>query len=164
MTEVWKPYPLNPKYQVSNLGRVQGPRVGLLKQARLKGGHCAVGVYTGNHNNHLVLVHRMVLEVFIGPCPDGMEACHGDGNPANNSLDNLRWDTRRANKQDAIRHGVQAKGERINTAKLTEEQVREIRKRFAEGGVSKAELSRRYSVTQGTIYYIICLKTWKHIK
>jgi hypothetical protein len=51
-------------------------------------------------------VHRLVLEAFVGPCPaDGHEACHNDGNPSNNRLENLRWDTRKANAQDTLRHG-----------------------------------------------------------
>jgi len=51
------------------------------------------------------LVHRLVLEAFAGPCPDGMEACHGDGDPTNNRRLNLRWDTRSSNQLDTVRHG-----------------------------------------------------------
>lgn len=51
-------------------------------------------------------VHRLVLEAFVGPCPEGQEGCHGDGNGLNNHLSNLRWDTRSANKLDEVRHGV----------------------------------------------------------
>jgi hypothetical protein len=50
-------------------------------------------------------VHRLVAEAFLGPCPDGMECCHIDGDPTNNHLSNLRWDTRKSNRIDAIRHG-----------------------------------------------------------
>jgi hypothetical protein len=50
------------------------------------------------------LVQRLVLETFVGPCPDGMEACHyPDSNKANNALSNLRWDTRLENVKDKIR-------------------------------------------------------------
>ena len=52
------------------------------------------------------LVHRLVLEAFVGPCPKGMECCHEDGVRTNNRLSNLRWDTRKANHADAIRHGT----------------------------------------------------------
>lgn len=52
------------------------------------------------------LVHRLVLEAFVGPCPDGMEGCHNDGDPGNNDLSNLRWDTRSNNNFDAIKHGT----------------------------------------------------------
>lgn len=47
-----------------------------------------------------------MLTAFVGPCPDGMEGCHNDGDPHNNRLDNLRWDTRANNARDAIRHGT----------------------------------------------------------
>lgn len=52
------------------------------------------------------LVHRLVLEAFVGPCPEGMEGCHGDGDPTNNSLGNLRWDTATSNQLDKVRHGT----------------------------------------------------------
>lgn len=51
-------------------------------------------------------VHRLVLEAFVGPCPEGMEACHWDDNPANNVLSNLRWDSREGNYRDRKRNGI----------------------------------------------------------
>lgn len=53
-------------------------------------------------------VHRLVLEAFVGPYPEGMECCHADGDPTNNHLDNLRWDTRSANSHDSVKHGSHA--------------------------------------------------------
>jgi hypothetical protein len=50
-------------------------------------------------------VHRLVLEAFTGPCPQGMEACHNDGDPGNNAIGNLRWDTHASNIADVIAHG-----------------------------------------------------------
>lgn len=52
------------------------------------------------------LVHRLVLEAFIGPPPPGMEACHNNGDVTDNRLTNLRWDSHQANMQDAIRAGT----------------------------------------------------------
>lgn len=57
--------------------------------------------------NRAFLVHRLVLEAFVGPRPLGMHCCHNDGDPTNNSVDNLRWDTPSANVLDSIRHGTQ---------------------------------------------------------
>lgn len=54
----------------------------------------------------LQYAHRLVLLAFVGPAPKGQEGCHADGNPLNNRLDNLRWDTRSGNVQDSIRHGT----------------------------------------------------------
>lgn len=50
------------------------------------------------------LVAHLVLETFVGKRPPGMLACHWDDDQANNRLSNLRWDTRLANAQDAIRN------------------------------------------------------------
>lgn len=56
----------------------------------------------------LRLVHHLVLEAFVGPCPAGLEGCHNNGVSDDNRLINLRWDTRSANQLDAVRHGVHA--------------------------------------------------------
>lgn len=48
-------------------------------------------------------VHRLVLEAFVGPCPEGMEACHGPGGPGDNRISNLRWDTQKENRRDIKR-------------------------------------------------------------
>ena len=50
-------------------------------------------------------MHCLVLEAFIGLRPKNMECCHNDGNPQNNDLTNLRWDTKLSNAKDRIKHG-----------------------------------------------------------
>ncbi len=102
------------------------------------------------------LVHRLILEAFVGPCPPDMECCHNpDPDPANNALGNLRWGTRSDNMRDMIAHG------RCSTpaAKLTSEQVSAIR---ATSGMSQGSLARKHGVTQGTISCILAGKTWKN--
>ena len=51
------------------------------------------------------LVHRLVLEAFVGLPPDGLEALHGNGVRSDCRLSNLRWGTSAENKADTIRHG-----------------------------------------------------------
>lgn len=46
----------------------------------------------------------LVLAAFVGPRPEGADACHDDGVAANDCLSNLRWDTRSSNSLDAVRH------------------------------------------------------------
>lgn len=58
-------------------------------------------------------VHRLVLLAFVGPCPDGLEGCHGDGDPHNNSLSNLRWDVHSENMLDTIKHGTHFSASRV---------------------------------------------------
>lgn len=50
-------------------------------------------------------VHQLVLRAFVGPPPPGLICCHNDGDPQNNRVDNLRWDTYVSNGLDAVRHG-----------------------------------------------------------
>jgi len=70
-------------------------------------------------------VHRLILEVFVGPCPDGMECRHLDGNPQNNRLDNLAWGTPEENCEDREKHRTEESRARLGTAwrgkKLSEE-------------------------------------------
>jgi len=51
-------------------------------------------------------VHQVVAAAFIGPCPDGQEILHGDGDPANNRPGNLRYGTHRENMLDKRDHGT----------------------------------------------------------
>jgi hypothetical protein len=85
----------------------------MLRPGVMKSGHLIV--ILGRKNN--ALVHHLVLKAFVGPQPPQMECCHGDGSPANNEVENLRWDTRLANVHDMIRHGTMYRrrlGDRIN--------------------------------------------------
>jgi hypothetical protein len=112
-------------------------------------------------------VHRLVLEAFVGSCPPGMECCHNDGNPRNNRLDNLRWDTRSSNVRDQIRHGTHFPlshhyGSRNNSAKLTEDDIPKIRELIAEG-LSNSKIGRRFNVHETTISQIRLRKTWIHV-
>lgn len=63
-------------------------------------------------------VHRLVLLTFEGPCPEGMESLHGDGNHLDNRPANLRWGTRLENREDQRRHGRPFGGPKKLTAEL----------------------------------------------
>jgi hypothetical protein len=108
-------------------------------------------------------VHRLVLEAFVGPCPDGMEARHLSGDPADNRLENLEWGTRADNRADIDRHGRQFRGETHPGVKLTEEQVRAIRSRYAAGGVLQRELADEYGVNVPNISAIVNRRSWTHL-
>ena len=100
---------------------------------------------------------------FKGPPPDPkMEACHNDGNKDNNRLSNLRWDTKKNNKADMVKHGTAQRGEKGGLAKLTNEQVFEIREKH-KSGASYNELAKNFKCAQSTIHNVVTRKTWKHI-
>lgn len=121
MDEIWKPVKgFTGRYEVSSEGRVrslpqaivcEGPVKGrytsfrqgkLLRPGRMPGGHLSVALGKGNSQ----CVHKLVLNAFVGPAPDGYECLHINGNPADNRLQNLRWGTRSENIKDAVRHGT----------------------------------------------------------
>lgn len=117
--ELWLPViGFEGSYEVSDQGRVRSlgriirngdstRRVKgmLLEGSADRGGHLRVHLRSSDARTQ-VYVHRLVLRSFVGPCPDGMEGCHNDGNPANNSLSNLRWDTQSGNQRDRELHGT----------------------------------------------------------
>ena len=93
-----------------------------------------------------------------------MQGCHNDGNYRNNRLENLRWDTMKSNFKDRDRHGRTARGEKNGGgSKLTENDVREIRRSYAECEMSQLDLGYKYGVSNVTISAIIRRKLWKHI-
>ncbi len=106
-------------------------------------------------------VHSLVLRVFVGPCPDGMECRHLDGNPTNNRLENLEWATYQINQQDRAKHGTSNRGEACAASKLTEKEVLEIREMYPEETMQK--LADDHDVSVPTVYDIIHRKTWRHI-
>lgn len=99
---------------------------------------------------------RLLLEVFVGECPDGMECCHNDGNPGNCWLDNLRWDTHLNNILDKINHGTHG-------FKLVEAQVVEIIDLCHSKVLSDAELSKKFKVSISCIRAITRGWQWKHL-
>jgi hypothetical protein len=113
-------------------------------------------------NVKLVYFHTMILWAFVGPCPDGMECRHIDGNPLNNRIDNLVWGTPKENVADQFRHGTHALGAKRQCTKLTEDQVRAIRKAHA-AGKRMSVLAREYHVDPWNVNCIVNRRTWKHV-
>ncbi len=129
---------------------------------RLRQETCSGYLRVSLSQKHL-LVHRLVLEAFVGPCPKGMEACHGDGCRTNNFLSNLRWDTRAGNVRDTIQHGTYKRGEKQWQAKVTEELVRQIRFEYDTGQGGLSSLGRKHGLHHSSIWYIVTRRTWRHI-
>lgn len=140
-------------YQVSNRGRVRS-QTRILKCGIHRSGHryCVLSKDSQYFN---VQVHRLVLLTFRGPCPEGMQARHLDGDPTNNSPDNLAWGTLQENMRDQAKHGVLAVGERNGNSKLTRKEITEIRAAARARG-----LAEKYRVNRSTIHRIRTMETW----
>lgn len=104
------------------------------------------------------LVHRLVLTAFVGPCPEGMEGCHEDGDPSNNRATNLRWDTHKNNQLDMHKHGTCnfKKGRASRYAKpVLWDNAKEIRRLYQTGMYSMRTLGIRYGVNAQSICNVI---------
>lgn len=108
-------------------------------------------------------VARLLLAAFRGPCPDGMEAVHGDGNPSNDRLENLRWDTHEANCRDKLSHGTQQHGSICWNAKLTEESVRTIERLYGDGK-TQGEIAKYIGVSRSLVGNVVRGDAWKRAR
>ena len=74
----------------------------------------AVGLYREGKAT-TTRVHQIVAKAFIGPCPDGLEVRHLDGDYKNNHYTNLKYGTRQENAHDTIAHGRWGMGQKKKT-------------------------------------------------
>jgi len=109
--------------------------------------------------------HRFSLWLAEGPPPAAnMEAAHSCRNRHCVAPAHLRWATRLENAHDMVRDGTKPEGSRNGTARLTETQVVEIRRRYAQGGVTQQALANEFGVTQSTIRMAVIGRTWKNVE
>jgi hypothetical protein len=182
MHELWKPVTgWQGRYEVSSLGRMRSVdrvdevtnRFGcrelrshkgrLLLLGQTKTGYVLVTMTRPGAIRACKYVHRLVAEAFIGPCPNGMEVCHGDNDRANNASYNLRYDTRSSNALDRHRHGTmnQARGSTHYFAKIDEKMAADIYsacRKFSERHVAK-----QFCVSRGLVRNVKTGATWKHV-
>lgn len=104
-------------------------------------------------------VASLVAQEFIGPRPEGQEVRHWNGVRTDNRLGNLSYGTSRENKEDARRHGTLPVGEQNGRARLTREQVMDMRVRVA-GGEPQSTFVKLYGVSSATISYAVRCETW----
>ena len=156
-------------YQVSNHGRVKalartvesinGQTQTLCEHLMKMTPHINDGypqlALTRDGHSKTYRVSRLVLLAFLGNPPPGYQACHEDGNPGNNRLDNLRWDTPKSNYADRERHSIFPDPTKPHNAKLSEEAVLAIR----IDPRSHAIVAREYGVTSEAIGMVRQYKT-----
>jgi hypothetical protein len=166
-------------YEVSSLGRVRsldrivrvanrwggtGPRLyrgRLLKPLRGPCDYPFVALCDSEQRKRPI--HQIVAAAFIGPCPEGMEVCHGPGGKMDNRPENLSYGTHQKNMgPDKARDGTVLFGETHNLAKLTEAIVIGCRQRHA-AGEEAAALAREFGVSASAMGFAILGKRWSHL-
>lgn len=139
-------------------GRVSLRHGRVLRQWRGASGYLHV-VLSGPAGKERRKVHQLVAEAFIGPRLPGLEVRHGSAGQLENSVANLCYGTTKENAEDRIRDGTAPQGSAHPRAKLTEDIVRECRRRAAS--TSSAALAREFGVEQSVMRKAITGKTWR---
>lgn len=168
--EEWREIPEWPGYEVSSLGRVRSWKKKIGRRSnpiirsphQMKNGYLLVGFKDGGRKNAF-LVHRLVLLAFRGEAPAGMEARHLNGICTDNRLCNLAWSTHLSNIRDKFRHGTNGNGMRNAAAKLSEEDVREIRRLAQEGRVYQRDIAAQFGIGQSQVSRIKKGIEWSHL-
>lgn len=107
--------------------------------------------------------HRVSWMIHFGPIPDGLFVCHKCDNPACVNPDHLFLGTNDDNVQDMVSKNRNARGE-TSYAKLTEEQVIDIRQRHKQREVSCQDLANEYGVSRSEVQLIVSGKRWEHVE
>lgn len=172
MKEKWKPVlGFESFYEVSSLGNVRAIFVGgkhghrkpfrILSPYRKPNGYVFVHLKPPpGRKGHSRYVHRIMLESFVGRCPEHKETRHLNGVRHDNRIENLAWGTRKQNDQDKDAHGTRPVGSSHHCSKLTEDAVRRIRE---SSHLTLKLLSSLYGVSKSTIGSVISRTTWKHL-
>ncbi len=168
--KVWADVPGWPGYRVSTDGEVQSCR-------------CSTGVVTSawktmrcspdgdgyfraelSHPGRKRLgihVHLLVLICHGTTRPPGNSmALHNNGIRTDNRLENLRWGFHQENSDDKRIHGTVLYSDRNGRAKLRWEDVRELRRQFAEGEAGIKALSRSFGIHHKQVRRIVDGVSW----
>ena len=159
--EEWRPCPdYEGYYEVSDLGRVRNVNGHVLTPGSDWSGYPFVGL-TKDGKRTSKTVHRLVARAFHADKmnPLHKEVAHLDGTRTNCRADNLKWASRRENLFHKRAHGTHPEGRKNPRAKLTVQQVREIR--AVKGWRINERLARKYGVCASTIDRVRRGKIWR---
>jgi len=118
-------------------------------------GHCTVG--SANFT-----AHKASFLLFKGDVPDGFDVCHRCDNPACCNPAHLFIGTHQDNNADKVAKRRHAHGSAMATAKLTDEDVLEIR-RLSELKMANKDIGALYAIRPCTVHDIIRRRSWTHI-
>lgn len=174
-TETWKAIPGLDHYEASDMGRVRsyltkngrGVKVSphIMAPLSIKGKDYLRYGFRKDGKTVWMKAHIVTLITFVGPRPSPKhDGCHNDGNAHNNAVSNVRWDTKKGNAADRIKHGTQTRGEDIHKAVLTEEQVAEIKAALPvwKYGTGRS-FAKKFGVSESAIHDVKSGRTWSHV-
>jgi len=139
-------------YEVSDLGNVRSlnyNKTGRIQELAYyinKSGYIVATLHNkGKQKGEYV--HRLVLKAFEG-VQDDLECCHNDGDPSNNNISNLRWDTHRNNNLDKRNHGTH------NNHWIINKSIIAVVKLLTRSGHKQNDVSGRFGISKTHVYNI----------
>lgn len=143
-------------YEVSNGGHVRKVNGAPVGQWRNHDGYLVVRF---SQPRAMARVHRLVAEAFV-PNPHGKPNInHLDCIRDHNDAENLEWCTQAENIKHSQRLGRirfdLRWGQRPAHAKLTSDQIRDIRNRYQAGGISFSALAAEFDISKRTVGRLI---------
>lgn len=132
----------------------------------------------GAGGNRSCLAHRIAFLLDTGVWAGRLYVLHHCDTPGCCNAQHLFLGTQVENMADMVAKGRAAKGEtsglrrhpeciprgeRSGSAKLTEAQVREMRRRYAAGGVRHRDLAEERGMDTSSVTRIINRQVWKHV-
>ena len=155
--EIWNVLP-GYGVEVSSFGKVKNLETGkLLRPSYVGNGYLRVNFKLQN-----LLVHRLVMEAFRGPCPDKHEVNHINSVPSDNRLANLEYVTSSGNTLHAVKSGRWPVGSKRWNSVLTEDLVREIRY-LSSAGMGIQAIADKFGLNYTTTYHVVKRHNWKHV-
>ena len=133
------------------------------KIKRHKRSYKTIALWEGGFGYRYFYIHRLVAEAFLDNSDCKPMVNHKDGNPENNSVDNLEWCNHKENMRHAFVNGLTTRGDKNTQTKLSPDDVLEIRRLSSEGGISQSQLGRKFNVSQSNIYMIVKRKNWSYL-
>jgi hypothetical protein len=126
-------------------------------------GYGQMNVRLGKWSYRRSLTHRLAYVLFCGPVETGLCVLHRCDTPLCCRPDHLFLGTKKENTQDMMvkGRGASTPGEMNASAKLTAEQVREIRHAYVPG--NQQVLADRFGIKKCTVLNIVARRKWKHI-
>jgi DNA-binding XRE family transcriptional regulator len=115
--------------------------------------------------------HRVAWELTYGPILDGLFVLHHcDNRPCCNPA-HLFLGTQMDNVNDMVAKGRgrfrqcdnRRRGAANHNAKLTTDQVVEIRRLYAGRGITQAQLAVQFNVSRALICFIVTRRAWRHV-
>lgn len=157
--EIWKN--IENDYRVSNLGNVESFKYGKwkpIKKIKLKSGYLYVSLCFNNKVKNKY-VHRLVAQYFIKNPLNKLTVNHINGNKEDNRVENLEWATQAENNKHSYDIGIKKPTNQLGynngNARLTDNQVIEIRELWEKGNITKLKLASIYGVSDAHICRII---------